>query len=61
MNSTSFLFMGLMLVPFLIFMVWLVKQDKRKNYMGLAVLLAAIILAVIVAIYVDAKYMGPGV
>jgi uncharacterized membrane protein len=53
--------MGLMLVPFLIFMVWLVKQDKRKNYMGLAVLLAAIILAVIVAIYVDAKYMGPGV
>lgn len=57
MNATSFIFFGLMLIPFIVFIVWLIKQDKKRNYLGLAVLLAAIIVAVIVAIYVDAKYM----
>jgi hypothetical protein len=53
----SFLFLGLMLVPFVLFIIWLFKQDKTKNYLGLVVLLVAIVLVVIVAIYVDAKYM----
>lgn len=57
MSATSFIFFGLMLIPFIFFIIWLIKQDKRRNYLGLAVLLAAIIVAVIVAIYVDAKYM----
>lgn len=57
MNSMSFLFLGLMVVPFTIFIIWLMKQDKRKNYLGLAVILAAIIAAVLVAIYVDGKFM----
>ncbi|HWW38731.1 MULTISPECIES: hypothetical protein [Pedobacter] len=57
MNSMSFLFLGLMLVPFVLFIIWLFKQDKTKNYLGLVVLLVAIVLVVIVAIYVDAKYM----
>ncbi|RQO64596.1 MULTISPECIES: hypothetical protein [unclassified Pedobacter] len=57
MSATSFIFFGLMLIPFIVFIVWLIKQDKKRNYLGLAVLLAAIIVAVIVAIYVDAKYM----
>ncbi|MET3114819.1 putative membrane protein YqjE [Pedobacter sp. CG_S7] len=57
MNSMSFLFIGLMLVPFTIFLIWLMRQDKKKNYLGMAVLLIAILATVIVAIYVDAKYM----
>ncbi|SHF07473.1 hypothetical protein [Pedobacter caeni] len=57
MSATSFIFFGLMLIPFIAFIVWLIKQDKKRNYLGLAVLLAAIVVAVIVAIYVDAKYM----
>lgn len=57
MNATSLIFFGLMLIPFVLFIAWLIKQDKKKNYLGLVVLLAAIILAVIVAIYVDAKFM----
>lgn len=57
MNSMSFLFVGLMLIPFVLFIIWLFKQDKKKNYLGLAILLIAIVLVVIVAIYVDAKYM----
>jgi uncharacterized membrane protein YkvI len=57
MNGMSFLFFGLMVVPFVAFLFWLVKQDKKRNYLGLAFLLAAIIVAVIVAVYVDAKFM----
>ena len=53
----SLLFFGLMLIPFILFIVWLVKQDKKKNYMGLAILAAAIIMAIIVAIVIDAKFM----
>ena len=57
MSSMSFVFLGLMVIPFTIFIIWLMKQDKRKNYLGLAVILAAIIAAVLVAIYVDSKFM----
>ena len=59
MNSMSFLFFGLMLIPFILFLMWLVKQDKKKNYIGLAVLVVAIIIAAYVAINVDMKFMNP--
>lgn len=59
MNSMSFLFFGLMLIPFILFLIWLVKQDKKKNYIGLAVLVVAIIIAAYVAINVDLKFMNP--
>jgi len=59
MNSMSFLFFGLMLIPFVLFLIWLVKQDKRKNYIGLGVLVVAIIIAAYVAINVDLKFMSP--
>lgn len=57
MTTMSYFFFGVMLIPFIIFILWLLKQDKRKNYLGIAVLLAAIVLAVIVAVYVDAQFM----
>jgi hypothetical protein len=59
MNSMSFLFFGLMLVPFIIFLIWLVKQDKKKNYLGLGLLVVAILIAAYVAINVDLKFMNP--
>lgn len=58
MSTMSFVFIGLMLIPFIAFLTWIIKQDKRKNYMGLAILIAAIIVAVIVAISIDAKFMN---
>lgn len=59
MNSMSFLFFGLMLIPFVLFILWIIKQDKKKNYIGLAILVVAIIIAAYVAINVDMKYMNP--
>jgi FtsH-binding integral membrane protein len=58
MNSMSYLFFGLMLVPLIIFLFWIVKQDKKRNYIGLAILVVAILFAAYVAINVDLKYMG---
>jgi len=59
MNSMSFLFFGLMLVPLILFLVWMIKQDKNRNYIGLVVLVIAILLAAYTIITVDAKYMLP--
>jgi hypothetical protein len=55
----SFVFFGMMLIPFILFLAWLVKQDKKKNYIGLTILAAAIIIAAYVAINVDLKFMSP--
>jgi uncharacterized membrane protein YqjE len=57
MNSMSLLFIGLMLVPYTAFIIWLLKQDKRKNTLGIVVLMVAILATLLVAIYIDAKYM----
>ena len=59
MSTMSFVFFGMMLIPFVLFLIWLVKQDKKKNYIGLTILAAAIIIAAYVAINVDLKFMSP--
>jgi formate hydrogenlyase subunit 3/multisubunit Na+/H+ antiporter MnhD subunit len=59
MNSMSFLFFGLMLIPLIIFLIYLIRQDKKKNYIGLVVLVIAVLIAAYVIITVDAKYMTP--
>ncbi|MBB5622561.1 hypothetical protein [Pedobacter cryoconitis] len=59
MNSMSFLFFGMMLVPFILLLIWMIKQDKNKNYIGLVVLVAAIFIAAYVAVNVDMKFMNP--
>ncbi|MCX2486331.1 hypothetical protein [Pedobacter sp. MR2016-24] len=59
MSTMSYVFFGLMLIPFVLFLMWVVKQDKKKNYIGLAILAVAIIIATYVAIQVDLKFMAP--
>ncbi|WP_367864433.1 hypothetical protein [Pedobacter sp. WC2423] len=55
----SFLFFGMMLIPFILLLIWMIKQDKNKNYIGLVVLVAAIFIAAYVAVNVDMKFMNP--
>jgi len=59
MNSMSFLFFGMMLIPFILLLIWMIKQDKNKNYIGLVILVAAIFIAAYVAVNVDMKFMNP--
>ena len=55
--SMSIFFLVLIVIPFIGFIIWLLRQDKRKNYLGIIVLMVAILAAIFVAIYVDTKFM----
>jgi uncharacterized membrane protein YqjE len=57
MGTMSYIFFGLMLFPLLAFLVWAIKQDKRKNYIGLALLVVGIIIATYTILSLDKNFM----
>lgn len=60
MNAASYVFFGLLLVPLVVFLIWLIRKDKKKNYIGLFVLIAMAIIALIAIIKYDTKFMTTG-
>lgn len=59
MAATSYIFFGLLLLPLIIFMVWVIKQDKKKSYIGLLLLIAGMVIAAYSIIKLDKKYTQP--
>ena len=59
MAATSYIFFGLLLLPLIIFMVWVIKQDKKKSYIGLLLLIVGMIIAAYSIIKLDKKYTQP--
>jgi uncharacterized membrane protein len=59
MGANSFIFFGLLLIPLIVFLVWMIKQDKKKNYIGLFLLIVGIVIATYTIITLDAKYLHP--
>ncbi|MGF1923057.1 MAG: hypothetical protein ACQUHE_02675 [Bacteroidia bacterium] len=59
MAATSYIFFGLLLLPLIIFMVWIIKQDKKRSYIGLLLLVAGMIIAAYSIIKLDKKYTQP--
>ncbi len=59
MAATSYIFFGLLLLPLIIFLVWVIKQDKKKSYVGLLLLVAGMIIAAYSIIKLDKKYTEP--
>lgn len=57
METNSFIFFGLLLIPLIIFLVWIIKQDKRKNYLGLFFLVLGIVIAAYTIIRLDSTFM----
>lgn len=57
MGATSYVFFGLMLIPLIAFLVWMIKQDKKKNYLGLFFLLFGIVIAIFTIIKLDKTFM----
>ena len=57
MGANSFIFFGLLLIPLIIFLVWMIKQDKKRNYLGLVLLVVGIIIATYTIITLDKKFM----
>lgn len=60
MNAASYVFFGLLLVPLIVFLIWLIRKDKKRNYIGLFVLIAMAIIALIAIIKYDTKFMTTG-
>lgn len=59
MGTNSFIFFGLLLIPLLIFLVWVIRQDKKRNYLGLFFLILGIVIATYTIIVLDKKYLNP--
>ena len=59
MGANSFIFFGLLLIPLLVFLVWMIKQDKKRNYLGLFFLILGIVIATYTIIILDKKYLNP--
>ena len=57
MGANSFIFFGLLLIPLLVFLVWIIRQDKKRNYLGLFFLVVGIVIATYTIIVLDKKYL----
>lgn len=60
MNTASYVFFGLLLIPLIVFLGWLIKKDKKRNYLGLLVLVAMAVIALIAILKYDSKFMNTG-
>jgi len=60
MNAASFIFFGLTLIPLIIFIIWMIKKDKKRNYIGLVVLVLMIVIALFSILKYDIKFMSTG-
>ncbi|MGY4386325.1 thiol:disulfide interchange protein [Pedobacter sp. UYP24] len=57
MSIMSFVFFGLMLFPLVLFLIWLIKKDKKRDYLGLLVLVAMAIVAIYAIVKFDSNFM----
>lgn len=57
MSTMSLVFFGLMLLPLLIFLFWLIRKDKDRNYMGLVVLIMMAVIAIVTIVKFDTNFM----
>jgi len=57
MNGATYIFWIIFVIPLIAFLIWLVRQDKRKGKIGIAVVLGLVIMVVL---YMYFKHMfGP--
>ncbi|MFN0293402.1 hypothetical protein [Pedobacter helvus] len=57
MQTNSFIFFGLLAIPLIAFLIWVIKQDKKKNYLGLALLLIGAVVAAYTIVRLDSSFV----
>ena len=57
MQTSSFIFFGLLAIPLIAFLLWVLKKDKKKNYLGLALLLVGAIIAAYTIVRLDSSFV----
>lgn len=50
MISTSWFFFIIFLIPLIAFLLWIMKQDKRKGILGMVIIGVMLIVALIVSL-----------
>ena len=58
MGANSFIFFGLLLIPLIAFLIWLIRQDKKRNYVGLVLLIIGVVIATYTIIKLDSTFMA---
>lgn len=57
MNIISVVFFGFLLIPLVIFLIWMIKKDKNRNYIGLIVLGMMAIIAIYAIVKFDNNFL----
>lgn len=57
MGTMSWIFFGLMLLPLLLFVAWLLQKDRKRSYIGIFVLIMMAIIAIVAIVKFDANFM----
>ena len=57
MSAASLIFWGIFVLPLLGFLIWVLRQDKRKGWIGL-VALAVTVIAAILWMYKNGFFAG---
>ncbi|MDQ8004963.1 MAG: hypothetical protein REI64_09210 [Pedobacter sp.] len=57
MQANSFIFFGLLAIPLIVFLIWVIKQDKKKNYLGLVLLLIGAVIAAYTIVRLDSSFV----
>ncbi len=57
MVTMSLVFFGLMLIPLIIFLVWIIRKDKHKSYLGLIILAIMTVITAYIIVNFDKKFM----
>lgn len=47
MSAASLIFWGIFVLPLLGFLIWVLRQDKRKGWIGLVALAVTVIAAIL--------------
>lgn len=47
MNPASIIFFLIFVLPLVAFLIWVMRQDKRKGATGLAILLIIVVVAIV--------------
>ena len=46
MSAPSLIFFGIFVLPLVAFLIWLMRQDKKKGIAGLVVLIIMVVVAI---------------
>lgn len=60
MNAASYIFFGLLLIPLIVFLGWLIRKDKKRNYIGILMLIIMAAIALVAILKYDSKFMQTG-